>query len=227
VQNYRDRAGGANNAWKKTLSVALMKENFYVVLGHRKNCAKMIVDERHIDPELFSMNFACDTSVCKGACCTFPGGSGAPLLAEEISQVEECFSIVAHYLPAPHRDIVERYGLWERDGDGYALRCHNGRACIFVMYCGDIAVCALQYAHARGEIDFIKPQSCHLFPIRLRGSNRDLLMFEHFSECEHAHEHGRRHDISVIAFLRSAIVRVFGNDFYEHLHAASRRHSLQ
>ena len=33
-----------------------------------------------IDEKIASTSFSCDLKHCKGACCTLPGGSGAPLL---------------------------------------------------------------------------------------------------------------------------------------------------
>jgi hypothetical protein len=183
----------------------------------------MYIDDKIIDPELLSMKFACDLSLCKGACCTFPGGSGAPLRPEEMEQIRKSYPVVEHYLPAEHRRVALKFGLWESENGNYTIRCYNNRACIFVMYTDDIAVCSLQHAHALGKIDFIKPQSCHLFPIRLRGRNRDRLVFEQFSECAPAYDEGKEKNISVVEFLQSAIVRVFGTDFYDHLADESRR----
>ena len=183
----------------------------------------MLIDEKVIDPEILSMKFACDTTVCKGACCTFPGGYGPPLLPEELDQIRNCYPAIRHYLPIEHREIADRYGCWEQvDGD-FFLRCFKGRACIFVMYSGSTAECALQHAYSKGELDFVKPQSCHLFPIRVRGKNRDMLVFERFSECESAYDLGLRRDISAVEFLQTAIERVFGSDFFHRLAGESRR----
>ena len=186
----------------------------------------MNVENKIIEPKILSTKFACDTSACKGACCTFPGGDGPPVLPEELEHICSSYSVVEKYLPDDHRRVISRAGLLEHRDGRYTIRCFNHRACVFVMYAGDIAVCSLQYAHSRGEIAFIKPLSCHLFPIRIRGKEGELLMFERFSECEPAEEFGERQDISVVEFLQDALVRAFGKDFFHQLADASKR-SLQ
>jgi len=51
-----------------------------------------------VEARLGEAEFACDLSVCKGACCTMPGGRGAPLIREEIAEIERVFPLVKHYL---------------------------------------------------------------------------------------------------------------------------------
>lgn len=163
-----------------------------------------------IDDTIIGTHFACDLLRCKGACCTFPGGSGAPLLEEEIPILERAYPIVKHLLPREHVAVIEAEGVaGGRPGDRW-VRCLNDEACVFVMYDGDIAKCAIQHAYYQGQFDWEKPQSCHLFPIRVSGAARNILRMESFSECEPAFERGDAENIKLVDFVHGALQRSFG-----------------
>jgi hypothetical protein len=176
------------------------------------------IDSTYIDPRLLSTDFVCDLTACKGACCTFPGGSGPPILTSEMADIEKAFSVVKHTLPADHAAIADKYGLFEHSDDEWSIRCFKRRACIFVVYEGAIAKCAIQNSFRKGELDFPKPQSCHLFPIRVQ-QKENVLYFEEFSECSPAFLHGAETKTNVIEFLKEPITRVFGDSFYTRLRA--------
>ncbi|MDT8322785.1 MAG: DUF3109 family protein [Bacteroidota bacterium] len=167
-----------------------------------------------IDSKILSTRFACDLAACKGACCTFPGGSGAPVLAEETETLRQAWKEVSHRVPEAHRDEVRRLGLFVHDGEELTLRCHDDRACVFVFYDGDVAKCAIQQAFHEGTFHWPKPESCHLFPIRVRGRKRDQLRFETFSECAPAFTVGEAEKLPLVAFLKDALRRAFGDAFY-------------
>src|SRR5205823_14851262 len=135
-------------------------------------------------------HFACDLSVCKGACCTMPAAAGAPILESEIAELERVFPIVKKYLNEESLATIEKKGVWERDRDGaLTIPAIRGRDCVFVTYdaggegmighpatrhADQIAYCAIEKAHRNGEIEgFPKPISCHLFPIRIYPSGEN------------------------------------------------------
>jgi len=168
----------------------------------------------HIDPEILTTQFACDLGVCKGACCTFPGGSGAPILNEEMDYLRAAFVLLRERLPIEHVKTAEEFGLFEIDGENRSIQCYNDRACIFVEWENGIAKCAVQNAYYRGETAFMKPKSCHLFPIRQSGKMSPAIRLEKFSECEPALERGRISGTSLVDFLQEPITRIFGDEFY-------------
>jgi hypothetical protein len=175
-----------------------------------------------IDSRIISTKFTCDLEACKGACCTFPGGLGAPVLVEEAEILQKAFGTLKHRLPTEHVDVAERYGLLEHHEDSIHLRCYDQRACVFVSYDGPIAKCTIQQAFFEGAFEWEKPVSCHLFPIRVHGKNRDRLRFEEFSECQPALDEGERRGTHLVDFLESAITRAFGADFHASLREALR-----
>jgi hypothetical protein len=175
-----------------------------------KNRAMIEISGKYIDPNVLSARFRCDLAACRGACCTFPGGSGPPVTAAELGILQEAWDTLAHEVLPEHRAIVRRDGLVERDRHGvWSIRCFDQRACVFVAYERGIAVCAIERAHRRGDFPWPKPLSCHLFPIRVRG---DVLHYEEFSECAPAVAAGEREGVSLVSFLAQPLQRAFGED---------------
>lgn len=175
-----------------------------------------------IERSILSTRFACDLSACRGACCTFPGGSGPPVREEELPVIEKAWKAVRDLIPARHREEGDRKGLFVEDDEELTIRCVDDRACVFVMYEGDVAVCSIQKLHGEGRFSWPKPLSCHLFPIRVRGRYRDHLQYDRFSECAPALEAGERDDIRMVDFLEEPLTRAFGREFFLELSARSR-----
>jgi hypothetical protein len=89
-----------------------------------------------------------------------------------------------------------------------------------VFFDQDVAKCAIQQEFQEGRFHWPKPLSCHLFPVRVRGKQRDQLRFETFSECSPAFVAGRAEGVSLVDFLEEPLTRAFGEEFYSGL----RRH---
>src|SRR5260370_41839470 len=101
--------------------------------------------EAHFTAEasLGEVEFACDLSVCKGACCTMPGGRGAPILKSEIAELESVFPAVKKYLPSSALQAIEDHGIWQIEIDGsFTITAVERKECIFVTWEDGIAYCA-------------------------------------------------------------------------------------
>jgi hypothetical protein len=173
------------------------------------------VRQAKIDERIAQIKFACDIVACKGACCTLPGGKGAPLLDSEIRDVEEAFPIVKSLLPKSHLDAIARMGLYEGEPGSYTTTCYDNRACVFVLYETGIARCAFERAFKEGKSQWRKPLSCHLFPIRVDGETPGKLRYEWRGECEPALKRGDAERIFLNDFLRDALIRAYGTEWYE------------
>jgi hypothetical protein len=175
-----------------------------------------------IDETIISTRFSCDLAACKGACCTFPGGSGPPVGEEEMPILREAWAAVRALLPAAHRREGELHGIFVQDGEDMTLRCYDDRACVFVMYDGPVALCSIQKLFQEQRFSWPKPLSCHLFPIRIRqhGKNANLRL-QHFAECEPGYAAGEREGISLVEFLENPLRRAFGDGFYSALRERS------
>ncbi len=175
------------------------------------------LDKILIRKEVMDTCFACDLSKCKGACCTVESEYGAPLAEKEIEIIENILPEVIETLPKSHREIIETEGFWEEKDGEIFTKSVNNKACVFVYYEGDIAKCAIEKAYYEGKIKYIKPISCHLFPIRVSKFGGDVLRYEKFSECEPALENGKKLNITVAEFCKNSIIRAYGEKWYSKL----------
>lgn len=167
-----------------------------------------------IDPAISEKRFACDLNKCKGACCTMPGDIGAPLLDPELEEIEKAFPVVVSYLSESHLSAIDRYGLYVGKPGSYTTPVVDRRACAFVTFEGGIAKCAFEKAYWNNEISWRKPLSCHLFPIRVDRGRIDRLRFEHLHECHPAIERGERENTYLSEFVKPALVRAYGTEWY-------------
>ena len=177
----------------------------------------ILIDNVLINEEILSTKFHCDLKNCKGACCTFPGDSGAPVLKDEIDEIEKLYPIFSKYMPETSKEYVREHGFWEKDGKSLALKCINKRDCVFVFYDGEIAKCSIEKAFHNGEIAFRKPISCHLFPIRVANYGGDYLHYEQFDECEPGRKLGKNENYPLLENVKSALIRKYGEEFYKKL----------
>jgi len=172
------------------------------------------IDDVMINTEVFDIKFTCDLEKCKGACCTMESEFGAPITAEEVDIIERYLPIIKEYLPKEHLEEINKNGFWMNRSGQLMTRSLNNRACVFVTYDKDIAKCGIEKAYRDGKIDFAKPVSCHLFPIRISKFGGDVIRFEKYEECIPAMTKGIKTGTRVIEFCRDALERTYGHEWY-------------
>ncbi len=170
-----------------------------------------------VDTEIFHRKFFCDLSACKGACCTLKSEFGAPLEKDEIETIEKILPKIKKYLPEHSVSEIENGGFWEYKSETYMTRSIDNRDCVFVYYENDVAKCAIEKAYFNGEVDFKKPVSCHLFPIRVADFGGPILKYESYDECKPALKKGKEKNVTVLEFLKEPLTRKFGKQFYDEL----------
>lgn len=177
------------------------------------------IAEIEVHQSIAETKFSCDLNACKGACCTFPGGRGAPLQDEEIQEIQNAFPIIKDFLPQLHRSVIDEFGLVDGDTGNYATQCVEGKACVFVYYDNNIAKCAFERAFYEKKISWQKPLSCHLFPIRIGRTERNgkEIHFEFFGECTPALNKGKTENIALNHFVSTPLERAFGKEWTEQL----------
>lgn len=171
------------------------------------------IDGVLLDSDVVGVKFVCDVTRCKGACCTIESELSAPLSKPEIGALEKILPIVKEYLPRDHILAIDEKGFWEAKGGAYRTWCLNRRDCVFVYYEGDIARCGIERAYREGRIDFLKPLSCHLFPIKISVFKGPVLSFEQYHECKPAMVKGREENMLLVDFCRDALRRAFGEEW--------------
>ena len=172
------------------------------------------IDDILVDQDISKTHFTCNLEVCKGACCTMQSEYGAPLLKKEVSIIEKILPIVKTYLPERSVQEIETNGFWEEKDEEIMTTSINNRDCVFVYYDKDVAKCAIEKAFYDKKVDFIKPVSCHLFPIRINNFGGDVLKYEEYKDCESALEKGKETKISILEFCKTAIIRNYNQSFF-------------
>ena len=184
----------------------------------------ILIDDTLLSTELFDRKFCCDLKACKGACCV-EGESGAPLEPEELAEIEAAFPIIKDRLKPDSLAVIEQEGLHVVDADGdHVTPIVNGKECVYATFDEDgTAKCAFEQAHQAGEIEWKKPISCHLYPIRLTPL-KDLvaLNYHQWPICGGAVSCGVGLNLSVLQFCKSSLTRRFGEAWFAEATVAER-----
>ena len=176
------------------------------------------VDDKIISLDVFEKHFVCDLSACKGACC-IEGDSGAPLIKQEEEILDYFYEKVKPYMRAEGITEIENQGVAVFDADGdLTTPLVNNRECAFVIDEKGISKCSIEKAYYAGEVDFKKPISCHLFPIRIKEyRDFDAVNYEEIKICKPACKCGSELEVPVYAFLKEPLIRKYGEAWYNKL----------
>ena len=180
------------------------------------------IDDKIVSADLLRECFACDLGKCKGICCV-EGDAGAPLDIEEVDILEQEYENYAPYMTAEGREAIEREGFMVVDVDGdYTTPLIDNAACAYSFEEKGVVFCAIERAYREGKCSFLKPISCHLYPIRVKQFRHATygLNYHRWAVCRDAVECGKRLGIPVYKALREPIVRRFGEEFYKALECA-------
>lgn len=177
------------------------------------------IDNVIVTADVINEQFVCDLNKCKGACCV-EGDLGAPLEDDELVQLEKVYAKVKPYMSQEGIAEVERQGKYIMDWeDDYSTPTINGRECAYAVYADNgILHCAIEKAYNDGEIDFKKPQSCSMYPIRIsKLKNGEALNYDRWEICADACTFGQRLKVPVYQFLKDPLIRKYGKEWYEKL----------
>ena len=186
------------------------------------------IDQKLISLDIIDKEFACDLKKCKGNCCVF-GDSGAPLEPEEIEIIKNHFEKIKPYMTARGIEEIEKQGfsVIDKDHDTVTPLIDN-LACAYISYDDDIALCAIERAFLNKEIDFQKPVSCHLYPIRItKYSKFTAVNYDKWDICKSALKKGKQEKSYLYKYLEIPLKRKFGKEFYEQLKYAAENLNIE
>ncbi len=182
------------------------------------------IEDKLISEEIFSEEFVCNLSKCKGICCV-EGDAGAPLDKEEAQILENIYDKIKPYLTPEGIEAIEKQGKWEIDPtDGeYVTPLINNAECAYVTYDErGYTKCGIEKAYEDGVIDWQKPISCHLYPIRVTEySSFTALNYHEWEVCSDACTLGKELQVPVYKFLKTPLIRKYGESFYSELSDAA------
>ncbi|MCT4637035.1 MAG: DUF3109 family protein [Bacteroidales bacterium] len=179
------------------------------------------IDDKIISLDIFERKFCCDIPKCKGACCVH-GDSGAPLEEYEVDQLIEALPEVLPYLTDKSREAIEREGIPVVDSDGDLVTpLVQGAECAFVVVEDGITLCGIEKAWIDKKVDFRKPISCALYPIRVKKyADFEALNYDIWDICKHARRKGEKLGLPIYKFLKDPIITKYGETFYNEMEEA-------
>jgi Protein of unknown function (DUF3109) len=190
----------------------------------------LVIDNVVVADEIIQKQFVCDLSKCKGGCCE-DGDAGAPLEEEELDKIVELYEKVKPYLSQASVAEIEKKGkyVYHREFGWVTPTLGNdSEICVYGIRGTDgIIKCAFEQAYYEGKTDWKKPVSCHLFPIistKGKNGNYDKLNYEPRGKlCKPACTLGNQLQVTTYQFLKEAVIRRFGKEFYEALDTVAKK----
>ncbi|GAB3339142.1 DUF3109 family protein [Marivirga atlantica] len=179
----------------------------------------ILIGNTVITDDIKDKNFVCNLDKCKGACCV-EGDLGAPLTKEELPKMKEIYPKVKPYLSKEGIKAIEEQGEYIEDWEGdYSTTTIDEKECAYAIYDDKgILKCGIEQAYNDGEIDFMKPISCHLYPIRITQYDQyDALNYDRWEICNPACDFGEKLGIPLYKFLKDALIRKYGEGWYSEL----------
>ncbi len=185
------------------------------------------IDNVLVSDEVIKEQFVCDLSSCKGACCV-DGDAGAPLSKEELDKINQVYDKVLPYLNEESIKELNRQGRYVYDKEfGWVTPTIDSRICVYgITDEKGIVKCGIEQAYLDGKIKWKKPISCHLFPVitkKSKHSDTEYVNYEPREDnCKVACSLGKKLKVPVYVFLKEALVRKFGQKFYDALDATAQ-----
>lgn len=187
------------------------------------------IDNKLISDEVLEEQFVCDLTKCKGGCCE-DGDAGAPMEKWELEKLKEYYKVIEPYMTKEGIAEVKRQGKYLFDQEfGWVTPTINGDICAYGYRDEQgIIKCSIEQAYNDGKLDWKKPLSCHLFPIKTKTSKRDpdieYVNYEPREDfCKAACSLGKKLKVPVYIFLKDSLIRKYGEEFYKAL-AATAEH---
>lgn len=184
----------------------------------------IVIDHTILSDDVVEKTFVCHIDKCKAACCV-EGDAGAPLEPEETTLLEQEYEAIKPFLTLEGIAAIEAQGVWVIDQEGdlgtpilqtkecaYAVRNEKG-----------ILACGIEKAWEAGATSFRKPISCHLYPIRVKKyEHYHALNYHHWDICAPACALGKELGVPVYQFLKEALIRRYGAEWYARLEEAAK-----
>ena len=182
---------------------------------------KTIVSEDIIEKE-----FVCNLSACKGRCC-IDGEAGAPLEEGELKILMDIFPKVKPFLRDEGIKAIEDQGLFTTNEEEYETTLIDEKDCVYAIFDDKkLAKCGIEEAYNQGVIDWKKPISCHLYPIRIMNySEFSAVNYHKWSICNDACALGKELQLPVYKFVKEALIRKFGEDWFIELDKVAKNYT--
>ena len=149
--------------------------------------------------------FTCDIASCLGECC-IEGDAGAPITEDEYKKIKEILPLIWDDLMPRAKEEIEANGVAYVDEEGdLVTQIIDGKNCVFSCYGNNgMCLCAIEKAYREGRVDFMKPISCHLYPLRLKEyPSFTAVSYHRWKICKAAEVLGRKRGVRLYEFLKN------------------------
>jgi len=181
------------------------------------------IDNVLVSEEIMTKKFVCNLNSCKGACC-WEGDFGAPVSEDEATTIKQFNHLISQRLDDAGKTLLsksEGFTFYD-EAEKLGTALHEDGRCVYMSTNKlGIAQCAVEQAFKEGEIPVNKPISCHLYPIRVTTNENlgfEAWNYDEWDICQAACSLGEELKVPVYQFLKEAIIRYKGEEFYEGLH---------
>jgi|TARA_B110000977_G_C11036265_1_gene477203 hypothetical protein len=178
-----------------------------------------------VSEDLIEKDFVCNLGACKGECC-ISGEAGAPVTIEETKILEAIYPKVKPFLRLEGIASIESQGTYVTSHlDDFETPLVHGKECAYVTFTENgTASCGIEDAFNAGEIDFKKPISCHLYPVRVQDySEFAAVNYHKWPICNDACTLGASLKVPVYKFVKEALIRKFGVHWYAALEKVAEK----
>ena len=177
------------------------------------------IQDTLVSLDLVERYFCCDLPKCKGECC-IEGDAGAPVTEEEVEKIKEILpEIIDDLLPAARREVDENGVAYIDEEGDLVTQLVNGGQCAFTIFGEDgVCQCAIEKAFREGRINFMKPMSCYLYPVRIKEyPTFTAVNYHRWKICKCAESLGRSLGLRAYEFLKEPLTARFGKEWYDEL----------
>jgi len=187
----------------------------------------ILIDNIVVADDIVKEDFVCNIKKCKGACC-WEGDFGAPLEEDEKAILDNIYHKIEPYLSEENKEEREKSGLYKYydEPKEWGTNLMQDGACVFLVKDKlGIAYCGIEKAHRDEKIDFKKPISCELYPIRIDDNAQNgflNLIYDRWEICSNLCNADKSVKMPLYQFVQNALVRKFGNAFFEQLDGAAK-----
>ena len=184
------------------------------------------IQDTIVSLDLVERYFCCDLKACLGECC-IEGDAGAPITEHERELLEKVLPEVWADLTPAARSVIEQQGVAYVDEEGdLVTSIVDGGQCVFACFAqGGMCLCAIEKAFREGRVGWRKPESCFLYPVRLKHyKDFTAVNLHRWKICRCAEVLGRREGLRAYEFLRGPLTERFGTDWYDELALTAREY---
>ena len=181
-----------------------------------------LIQEVLVSDDVFTKKFVCHIDKCKGACC-WEGDYGAPVAEAEVESIASALKTIKPLLSDQSLDQIDQVGVvvYDKSYGGTVTPLLDDGSCVYLLKDENgHAVCSFQKAYQEDLIDFIKPISCQMYPLRSKSNEEtgfEAINYDQWDICSPACDLGEELSMTVFRFVKDALIRKYGQRFYDEM----------